>query len=168
MEALPSLSTATSFQRITPLSTLPESPTCSNPPLAHTGLALDVSQVLSADRRATQGGQSLSVNGTERCPVFGKIRCPIFCTDCVKSRRQPVNWLQVPHGVWYHASWHISLVKTGPSFCFCPMLWTTTWGRTTRSVSLMHSQAASTLRRLDSSGFGPTTRAVQATTPGIF
>ena len=27
----------------------------------------------------------MSVNGTERCPVFGKIRCPIFCTDCVRS-----------------------------------------------------------------------------------
>ena len=60
-------------------------------------------------------------------------------SDCAKSRQLPVNWLQVPRGVWYHASWHISLVKTGPSFCFCLMLWTTTWGRTTRSVSLMRS-----------------------------
>ena len=24
--------------------------------------------------------EGLTVNGTERCPVFGKIRCPIFCT----------------------------------------------------------------------------------------
>ena len=36
-------------------------------------------------------------------------------------------------------------------------LWTTTWGRTTRSVSWMHLSTALTLRRLDSSAYGPTT-----------
>ena len=36
---------------------------------------------------------------------------------------------------------------------------------TTRSASLTHLLTASTLRRLDFSGFGPTTRAVQATIP---
>ena len=66
-----------------------------------------------------------------------------------------MSWFWVPDDVWYNASWHISLVKTVPGFCFCPMLWTTTWGRTTRFVSWMHLLTALTLRRLDSSALRP-------------
>ena len=56
-------------------------------------------------------------------------------------------------------------MQTVPSFCFSPTLWTTTWGRTTRSVSLMPSSIASISRRRGSSAFVPTTRAARGYDP---